>query len=259
MLRAISRAWAGEIKFDPHVHSLVSDGALSPDDIIIYARLVGLEVISITDHNTFLGSYIALKRGRTINGRVVIVPGAEFRTEFGDVLVLCEDVPVSSAAELKRRSRYEHYVKLSLLLELKHKENCIMVVAHPFSLVRWGGGRLFESKYLDCVEVYNSSSDPFTNIYTIYATRDSKGCKTAGSDAHVPELIGSSYTLVEADGLNSEAIIESMRKSAVKPFYNVSTDFVRNAILAGKRFTHTLRVKLGDYGDPWKRTRAYPI
>ncbi|MEM4664172.1 MAG: PHP domain-containing protein, partial [Sulfolobales archaeon] len=73
-----------------HIHSYVSDGELSPEEIIRYAEFKGLNAISITDHNTFLGSYIALRRKR----KIVIVPGAEFRTELGDMLVLCEQVPI---------------------------------------------------------------------------------------------------------------------------------------------------------------------
>ncbi|MEM0351639.1 MAG: PHP-associated domain-containing protein [Sulfolobales archaeon] len=237
-----------------HIHSYVSDGELSPEEIIRYAEFKGLNAISITDHNTFLGSYIALRRKR----KIVIVPGAEFRTELGDMLVLCEQVPINSVIRLKSKRSASMHIELSSLLDMVSRENCVTIAAHPFALIRKGSGRLFELKYVDCVEVYNSSSDIITNIYTIYSTRD-KGCRVSGSDAHILELIGSAYTLVNADSTSAGEIIESIRRAKVEPYYKVNLEILKLPILIRKRLFHSIRVKLGSYGNPWKRVSLYPI
>lgn len=242
------------IKADLHIHSYVSDGGMSPRDVVRYAEQLGLEAISVTDHDTFLGSYIASKR----RSRVVIVPGAEFRTEYGDVLVLCEHIPVYSASKLKLEKRELRYVRLSSLVDsLVAKENCVTVAAHPFAVVRRGSGRLFELNYLDCVEVYNSSSDIVTNIYTVYVARN-KMCKIAGSDAHVIEMVGSVHTLVEVGDLSPEEIIEGIRKARTVPCYNLAPEVLKPARFA-RRILHSLRIRLGNYGNPWKRVSMYPI
>lgn len=245
-----------KIKIDPHVHTYVSDGDVSPEEAIRYAELRGLEAISVTDHNTFLGSYIALRRISTIKSRAIVVPGAEFRTEFGDILVLCESLPTIFANRLKKD--HKKHIDFFRLVELAHVENCVLIAAHPFALIREGGGRIFELRYLDCVEVFNSSSDIFTNIYSIYATHNKK-CKVAGSDAHIPELIGSSYTIVEASDLNREEIIESLRKARVEPYYRIPAWIVKTSTSITRRLEHSLRSALGHHGDPWRRTRYFPI
>ncbi|MEM1623079.1 MAG: PHP-associated domain-containing protein [Sulfolobales archaeon] len=236
------------------MHSYVSDGELSPEEVVRRAEFKGLNAISITDHNTFLGSYIALKRKR----KIAVVPGAEFRTELGDILVLCEHIPVNSVARLKPRGGASTHIELYSLLDMVARENCVTIAAHPFALIRKGSGRLFELKYVDCVEVYNSSADIITNIYTIYSTQD-KECRVSGSDAHILELIGSAYTLVNADSANVAEILESIRRARVEPYYNVSLEILRSPISIRKRLFHSIRVRLGSYGDPWKRVSLYPI
>lgn len=219
-----------------------------------YAKQVGLAAISITDHNTFLGSYIASKK----SDDVVIVPGAEFRTELGDILVLCERIPVTTVREIKLKGAGLKHIELSSIVDLVTKENCVTVAVHPFTLIRKGIGRLFELKYLDCVEVFNSSSDIITNVYTIFAARN-KRCKIAGSDAHVPELIGSAYTLVNVDDVSIEEIVESIKKAKIEPYYGVDLGAFNSLTSVKSRLIHTLRTRLGGYGNPWERVSLYPI
>ena len=45
----------------------------------------------------------------------------------------------------------------------------------------------------------------------------------AGSDAHLPELIGSAYTVIEADDLTADEILENIRKGNCKPYGTVSS------------------------------------
>ena len=62
------------MKIDMHIHSDNSDGSESPKQIIEQAQKIGLEIISITDHNTYKGSLEAIE----LNPRnLEIIPGIE--------------------------------------------------------------------------------------------------------------------------------------------------------------------------------------
>ena len=62
------------MNIDLHTHSNMSDGSLSPDALVLRAQQQGVEVLSITDHDT-LGAYSALKKTS-----VRLIPGVEFST-----------------------------------------------------------------------------------------------------------------------------------------------------------------------------------
>lgn len=63
---------------DLHNHSLLSDGVLSIEDIIYYSKKIGLDFISITDHDTLAGVIQAYTLGEKIG--LSIIPGVEIST-----------------------------------------------------------------------------------------------------------------------------------------------------------------------------------
>jgi 3',5'-nucleoside bisphosphate phosphatase len=65
---------------DLHVHSNVSDGSLSPRDVVHHAAEVGLRAIALTDHDTVAGVPEALAAGAEFG--VEVIPGTEIGTEF---------------------------------------------------------------------------------------------------------------------------------------------------------------------------------
>lgn len=65
---------------DLHIHTTESDGFLTAEEVISIAYQRGLNLISITDHDTTLGIEKAL---RTIENRSIrIIPGIEFNTNY---------------------------------------------------------------------------------------------------------------------------------------------------------------------------------
>jgi len=226
----------------------VSDGLQSPRDVVRYAAKVGLGAISITDHNTFLGSALALREA----SKVTVIPGAEFRTRYGDIVVLCESLPYRT----QRVSDSVKIISLASLVDLARKENCVLVAVHPYATFRYGTGSLYRASFIDCVEVFNSSSDPLTNVYTLLATSD-KPCKTAGSDSHLLETVGSAYTLIDGVSLRREDLLESLRKARTTPSYSLTKSLVDLVVLAKKRFLHSLRLRLDLHSDMWSRAQRY--
>lgn len=67
------------MKADLHNHSFLSDGALSIEDIVKYSKKVGLDYVSITDHDTLAGTMKAYTLGEKIG--VSVIPGVEISTK----------------------------------------------------------------------------------------------------------------------------------------------------------------------------------
>lgn len=65
---------------DLHLHSNFSDGALSPEQIVIEASRLGFAAISITDHDILDGIEPALSAGEQYG--VEIIPGVELSAEL---------------------------------------------------------------------------------------------------------------------------------------------------------------------------------
>lgn len=61
------------IRVDLHTHSTASDGVFSPPDLVREALRNGLDVIALTDHDSFVGS----DQARTLMSGVTVIPGVE--------------------------------------------------------------------------------------------------------------------------------------------------------------------------------------
>jgi predicted metal-dependent phosphoesterase TrpH len=59
------------MRIDLHTHSSVSDGTDAPSGLVDRARQVGLDVLALTDHDTFDGLDEAVSRGEQVGVRVV--------------------------------------------------------------------------------------------------------------------------------------------------------------------------------------------
>ena len=59
------------MRIDLHTHSNLSDGTDTPSALVDRAQAVGLDVVALTDHDTFAGLDEAVARGAEIGVRVV--------------------------------------------------------------------------------------------------------------------------------------------------------------------------------------------
>ncbi|HYH04913.1 MAG TPA: PHP domain-containing protein, partial [Bacillota bacterium] len=69
--------------FDLHIHSIYSDGTLTPAQLVAEAVAKGLDGMALTDHDTIDGLPEVLEAGKGQNLRVI--PGIELTTDFGKI------------------------------------------------------------------------------------------------------------------------------------------------------------------------------
>lgn len=97
---------------DLHTHTTISDGALTPEEVIKYAYKEGLAAIGITDHDVTDGIEIA--QSAASKYRLEVVPGVELSSDYGkkEVHILgyymdCNDEKFQKKLSLFRQARYE--------------------------------------------------------------------------------------------------------------------------------------------------------
>ncbi len=193
------------LRGDLHVHSTVSDGRASPKEILLRILDLGFEIATITDHDTFEGSLQLARLVRSAGYELVVLIGAEIRTQEGDVLVYCPEKPLS---RIPRRAEE--------LVDHAHEEGCIAVAAHPFDARRYGVGELVYTVDFDAIEVFNAAADPLANRRAEEAARKLGKPGLANSDAHIPDFIGSSYNIIEAEA-EPGSVIRAIREGRVTP------------------------------------------
>lgn len=77
--------FTGGVRIDLHTHSLVSDGTDTPTQLVRHAAAAGLDVIGLTDHDTFDGLREA-KLAAQASG-IEVLAGLEFSTRLGGASV----------------------------------------------------------------------------------------------------------------------------------------------------------------------------
>ncbi len=167
------------VEVDLHMHSHHSKDSLTrPERILECAIRLGLGAIAVTDHNSWGGAREAAKLAR---GRIIVVPGAELKTDRGDLLALfVED-------EIRSRQWTEAVDEI-------HEKGGLGIVPHP------GDSRKLTKEDLslaDGIEVFNSTCSPASNMHALALAKELGKPGVASSDAHMAVEIGNGRTGVE--------------------------------------------------------------
>ena len=70
--------------FDLQSHSVASDGALEPAEVVARAHAAGVELLALTDHDTVAGVDEALEVAAATNGEITVVPAVEISAVDGE-------------------------------------------------------------------------------------------------------------------------------------------------------------------------------
>ncbi len=198
-----------KMRADLHTHTIYSDGKGTPEEVIINALNKGIGILSITDHDTFRGSLKALDFIRSNDllrkNDFIFIIGNEVRTIDGDVLVLCREYPGTDRVPKS----------IPELLDWASMNNCVAVPAHPYDVLRHGvGGKVKRYKW-HAVEVFNAGALPIFNWMAAKTARELGLPGLANSDAHVPDLVGVTYTVFEVDDLTVESVFKALLNNRV--------------------------------------------
>jgi predicted metal-dependent phosphoesterase TrpH len=166
------------LEVDLHIHSLRSPDSFSkPDAIVERARRLGLAAIAVTDHESWEGYSDAVSQAQ---GTPLIVPGAELKTDKGDLLALFVDEP------FKERT-------WTGAIDAIRARGGLAVAPHPTESRRLG---LEDLKLVDAIEAFNSRCSRSSNRLAEDTARRLGLPGIASSDAHLVSAIGNGRTQV---------------------------------------------------------------
>lgn len=96
------------LKYDFHIHSCLSpcgDNDMTPYNLVNMAKLLGYDIIALTDHNSCLNCPAALKAGEEAG--ITVVPGMELCTSE-EIHAVC------LFPDLKKALEFSDYVKFTM-------------------------------------------------------------------------------------------------------------------------------------------------
>ncbi len=173
-----------------HTHSAASHDGRDPVDLLLrQAAAVDLDAIAITDHDRMAGSREAQAIGPDYG--LMVIPGIEISTAAGHVI------------GLGINERIPRGLSYGETLDRIREQSGIAIIPHPFQPSRHGVAPNVTRDELaaaDAIEVYNS------RLLTGRANRKAEAFATsrslpmtAGSDAHISEMVGQAVTFVDAE------------------------------------------------------------
>ncbi len=201
---------------DCHVHSVYSDGKLTPEQLAAGARGAGLDFMATTEHNT--ADAHGAWRAQAGDDLLVIV-GEEVTTQAGHWLAL--GIQPGQLVDWRYRVRDE---MVGRHLDQVHRVGGLCVAAHPHAPYSSGVFR-YPSQGGDVVDVWNGqwTSDLPGNADNEAAlaewgrslAADVHGGRwrsaMGNSDTHLENQIGIPQTVVLAEELSINAILDGIR------------------------------------------------
>jgi predicted metal-dependent phosphoesterase TrpH len=188
------------IKLDLHIHSQYSeDGIGSPKEIIKILQKRGLHGMAITDHNNIEGG---LQAKKVAPKDFIVIPGVEISTNKGHIIAL--DIKEDIKKNLSVEETIEKIIDIG----------GIPTVPHVFRTMSGIKADLLKEihKKISVLEVFNSCSDPKTNLKTIKIAKNFNLGGIGGSDSHIPEHVGYGYTTVDSTDYNIDSILSEINK-----------------------------------------------
>jgi predicted metal-dependent phosphoesterase TrpH len=180
-----------------------SDSTISPKLVVEQLHKHALiKGVAITDHNT-LDGYFQVRKLANVYEDLVVFSGIEIATEKGDVILLgIEEKPRLPAT-------------LGSAIDFARATDGIIVIPHPYRSL--GIGDLAMNVDAHAVEVLNPTATSEENMMAqkLAETRNLPG--VAGTDAHSPEELWTTFTEVEAQP-DCESVLNAFRKGSVESF-----------------------------------------
>ena len=204
---------------DLHIHTTASDGSYSPQEVVSFAKKIGLAAIAITDHDNTDGVDEAVTASKKYN--VEVVPGVEISIGEEDSMHIVglyvdhNNPALISKLDFLKQKRRERNVKL---IENLQKEGFNVTVE---AVAEYSGsaniGRLHVAQYLQSIGVVNDYRKIFRQYImekgSAYVRREKlgerEGIETILSAGGVPVLAHINYFRKEREDM--EIIIKRLK------------------------------------------------
>ncbi len=180
------------IKLDLHLHTIYSgDSLINPSKILPFLKRKNIDGLAICDHDTLKG-YYKLKKIIPKQSQIILIPGMEIETNYGEVIALFIQKEIS----LKNPDFF-------CITDQIRDQGGVVIIPHPFDFLRRNRlnikelGETVIGKHVDGVEIINSRIIFPSCIKKAKKLQNKFGLfETGGSDAHTYNEIGNGYTLI---------------------------------------------------------------
>jgi predicted metal-dependent phosphoesterase TrpH len=186
---------------DLHIHTVYSaDSLIQPKTLVdMLTSHSFIKVAAVTDHDSVRGCKATVELASAYPD-ILIIPGVEISTQFGDVLVLGTD-------ELPPKPWTPEAV-----VEYAKSIDAVSIVAHPFRT--YGMGERARNYKVDAIEVLNGGSSREANVQAKELAKSLGLPGTAGSDAHQVSELFSVCNQIEAS-LDVDSVLAAIKKGLV--------------------------------------------
>lgn len=201
---------------DTHIHEKTYslDSFISLEQIVAQAKLLGLDGVCITDHESN-GLKDAARAYSEKTGFLIIV-GAEVLTFEGDITVFGLDrLPTER-------------VHAQQLIDMTLKAGGVAMSAHPFRKNNRGmGNSLRNVRRLSGIEAFNGSTPLIHNLQAYSMAAELKLPSFGASDAHVIEKVGIYATHFPGTIRDTRDFIEAVRQGNTCPVAYTEQGYMR--------------------------------
>jgi len=205
---------------DLHIHTTASDGVATPAEVLDWVcSKTDLRVIAIADHNTNLGAIEAAALAVERKLPVEVIVAQEVESSDGHILGLWTPKIVNPG------------MTATETVAAIHEQGGFAVAAHPFAPQLWsraglsrGNRGVYNNVDYDGIEVANSTPLLFIANWIARAYQLSHGERfacTGGSDAHIPQVIGTSRTYFPGEtAADLRAALDARTTTVSRPGFN---------------------------------------
>lgn len=222
---------------DLHIHSIHSDGSMTPCELVHMAKFYGVDIMAISDHNVVSGIDEAIEEGKRID--VEVIPAVEISSRYNNTKVHVlgyfkddsykNDMFNEILINIKRGQidnvkwmfgntinfyGYNHKLHVETAVRILKFFGATVILAHPvllpreeFETIRAMGFDGIEAKYAK-----NTLDD---TRYFINAARSNNMIYTAGSDFHRINDVSRNHGNIGQVYLNEYEIDEFLRRSGL--------------------------------------------
>lgn len=157
---------------DLHTHSSLSDGSLTPENLILYAKNRGIDILAISDHET-IGGFSDYYSFAEKNG-VVLIPAVEINvSDYKNFHLVCYGIKnISYLEKFLQSVRQENVSVCRKVLEKLYREYGISFTVDEVR--NYNSDKVLDKKAIAKILIDKGYATDTKNAYDEYIGRDAK-------------------------------------------------------------------------------------